>query len=373
MTDLETQKDPLGGAIGAAERQARADALDETRSWVDPNGYRLSDRVWLAGQNVRQAIDHTLREAIVTGESPLLTARKLEQWLSPTWAPHRDGAGKLVTNQPKRLVTQTPGLAGRGSHAARRLARTEVTRAHGRATIAAAQRNPFARGVRWMLSAGHKDSDACDRYASHDEGLGRGVYPARDVPSYPQHPHERCVLAPSPVADPREVVAALRSQFGLDGPPATGAALNVTPAAARQLADAANAGRVFKDKLASADELFDRVPREVYREFAAKTDAGEYVVERVPVRSLIGEAETYDADRILAFAREATIRPADAPVVLRYAGDDYLIDGHHRALSRLLRGEDDVVARVFDMGSTVKAEDDVSFLLPKGRRRGRGA
>jgi len=59
----------------------------------------------------------------------------------------------------------------------------------------------------------------CDRYASHDEGLGRGVYPVRDVPSYPQHPHERCTLAPSPVADPREVVAALRSAFRLDEPP----------------------------------------------------------------------------------------------------------------------------------------------------------
>jgi len=64
----------------------------------------------------------------------------------------------------------------------------------------------------------------CDRYASHDEGLGRGVYPVRDVPSYPQHPHERCTLAPAPVADPREVVAALRSQFGLDEPTTTVAA-----------------------------------------------------------------------------------------------------------------------------------------------------
>ena len=216
MTDLAGQQDPLGGAIGAAERQARADALDETRSWVDPNGYRLSDRTWLAGQNVRQAIDGTLREAIVTGESPLLTARKLEQWLSPTWAPRRDETGKLVAGQPKQVVTQTPGLAGRGSYAARRLARTEVTRAHGKATIAAAGRNPFTRGVRWTLSAGHKDSDTCDRYASHDEGLGRGVYPARDVPSYPQHPMERCTLAPAPVEDPDEVIAALRSQFGLE-------------------------------------------------------------------------------------------------------------------------------------------------------------
>jgi len=208
--------DPLGGVIGAAERQRRATAFDDTRSWVDPNGYRLSDRVWLARQSARQAIDRTLVNAVVSGEDPLVTARKLEQWLSPSWAPRRDETGRLVAQQPKRIVTATPGRAGSGSYAARRLARTEITRAHGLSTIETAKRNPFTRGVRWMLSAGHKEADTCNRYAEHDEGLGRGVFSPRDVPSYPQHPHELCTLAPVQVEDTRAVVQSLRSAFGLD-------------------------------------------------------------------------------------------------------------------------------------------------------------
>jgi hypothetical protein len=211
--------DPLGGAIGAAERQRRAAAFDPTRAWVNGDPYNLSDRVWLARQSVRQTIDRTLVNAVVTGEDPLLTARKLEQWLSPSWAPRRDERGRLVVRQPKRLVTQTPGRAGAGSYAARRLARTELTRAHGLATIEAAKRNPFTKGVRWMLSAGHKDSDRCDQYASHDEGLGRGVYPPHGVPTYPQHPNELCTLAPAQVENTRAVVQSLRSAFGLDQSP----------------------------------------------------------------------------------------------------------------------------------------------------------
>ena len=212
--------DPLGGAIGAAERQRRADAWFDTATWRDPNGRQLSDRIWEARRSVREAIDRTLVNAIVSGEDALVTARKLEQWLSPSWAPRRDETGRLVARQPKRLVTATPGRAGAGSYASRRLARTEITRAHGQATLRANERNPFSRGSRWNLSGSHSEPDECDRNASHDEGLGRGVYGHGRFPTYPLHPHERCFIDSVPVGNTRAVVQSLRSAFGLDQPPA---------------------------------------------------------------------------------------------------------------------------------------------------------
>ena len=210
--------DPLGGAIGAAERQRRAGAFDPTRAWVNGDSYNLSDRVWLARQSVRQAIDRTLVNAIVSGEDSLLTARKLEQWLSSSWAPRRDERGRLVARQPKRLVTQTPGRAGAWSFASRRLARTEISRAHALATIQSAQANPFTRGVRWMISGNHPNADRCDQHARRDSGFGPGIYRVQDFPSMPEHPHCRCVAVPVPVEDTRSVVARLRQAYGLDMP-----------------------------------------------------------------------------------------------------------------------------------------------------------
>src|SRR5687768_7579995 len=85
------------GAEAVAERAARALDLDTTRSWVDPNGHRLSDRVWLAKAEIRTAIDEVIREAVRTGADPLKVAVALESYLTPENRPIRDPAtGRLI-------------------------------------------------------------------------------------------------------------------------------------------------------------------------------------------------------------------------------------------------------------------------------------
>ena len=135
----------------AAERVAGADGFDPTRSWVDGSPKRLSDRLWLARQWDRDQIDALLKHAIATGEDGLVTAKKLEQFLDPAFAPL---AGRPADRpgQNKAIVTEAPGRGGSGSFPARRLARTEITRAHGAGTIAAAEKSPFVVGVRWACS-----------------------------------------------------------------------------------------------------------------------------------------------------------------------------------------------------------------------------
>jgi hypothetical protein len=204
------------GPEATAERERRANAFDDTRSWVDPNGYRLSDRVWRQRAEIRSQIDAVLREAIRTGEDALLTAKKLEQYLDPKYAPVRTEKGRLKRNQARSIVTTAPGRGGSGSFPARRLARTEITRAHGQATIWTAERTPFAKGVKWNLSGRHPKADECDRNASQDSGLGRGVYKTSEVPRYPSHPQDLCSLSVSVEEDTDKIVKQLREQYGLD-------------------------------------------------------------------------------------------------------------------------------------------------------------
>lgn len=200
----------------AAERVARADGFDPERRWVDEDGYRVSDRVWKARQWDRQQIDAVLKQAIATGEDALVTAKKLEQFLDPRYAPIRTDKGRLVRNQNKAIVTTSPGRGGSGSFPARRLARTEVSRAHAAGTLAAAQKSPFAKGVKWNLSGRHPKSDPCDQNASRDVGLGPGVTPTDDAVIPPQHPQCLCYTTVAVEEDTNAVVDAIRRQFGLD-------------------------------------------------------------------------------------------------------------------------------------------------------------
>lgn len=189
--------------------------FDSTSTWRDSRGYVLSDRIWRARRAVRDQIDQILRQALANGTDALEVAKVLEQYLNPDHAPIRDVFGRLIRNQKKSIVTRAPGRGGMGSFPARRLARTEITRAHGIATIEAAKRTPFATGVKWNLSGRHPKSDPCDENARRDEyKLGAGVYPPEKVPQYPNHPMCLCTLSTVTENDVDAVVDRLREQYG---------------------------------------------------------------------------------------------------------------------------------------------------------------
>lgn len=184
--------------------QTGAEAFDDTRSWVDPRGYTLSDRLWRARQADRDAIDTILRSAIAAGDDPLKAAKRLEDYLTPVGHATR---------------TSTP-RSGSGNYAARRLARTEVTRAFGQATIQAADLNPFVDGVKWNLSGSHPKPDACDGHARrHSRGMEPGVYRPSETPRYPEHPMCLCHLSPVVTRRVDEVVAQVRRELELDPRP----------------------------------------------------------------------------------------------------------------------------------------------------------
>jgi hypothetical protein len=155
---------------------------DPPHLWVDPNGYRLSDRIWRTSTHTRAQIDRIVAEGISQGKSAVQIANEVEQFLKPT----RRGAR---TRRPY----------GRNlSYDAMRLSRTEIARAHAQADIVSANLNPFIEGVECVLSASHPKYDICDKYA---EG---GPYPKDAAPVLPAHPHCLChyqfVLVSNPAA-----------------------------------------------------------------------------------------------------------------------------------------------------------------------------
>lgn len=169
---------------------------DPFHLFVDPGGYRLSDRVWNTAREVRRRIDRLLDYHIPRGTSAVELAELLEAYLTP-------GAVLQRTGRPYGVE---------GSYAARRLARTEVTAAAGRATVSANLANPYVVGTDWRLSARHPRIDICDELATL--GMGgerlREPYPNDAVAVYPPHPHCLCSLLPAVTDSPAEVSRRLR-------------------------------------------------------------------------------------------------------------------------------------------------------------------
>jgi len=166
--------------------------------FVDPRGYRLSDRIWQTAIDQRSRIDRLLDYHIGQGTAAVRIARLLEDFLTPG---------------TELIKTRTP-YGQEGSYAARRLARTEITAAAGRATVNANIANPFVSGTKWSLSASHRCCDICDDYARGGPN-GDGVYLPGSEPPYPAHPHDLCNLSPVISGNTSELIEELRREIGL--------------------------------------------------------------------------------------------------------------------------------------------------------------
>jgi len=202
----------LGGSVLDRQRALRAGLLDPNRMWVKGDGtpYRLSDRIWRGGREVRREIDAVLRDGIRKGASAVEVAERLEPYLNPDKAPvsyRKDG--RIV----RKHQTKTP-YGKHGSTYARTLARTEISRVHAVATQRAALETPGVIGLKYALSGSHPAPDSCNPRAEQDlYDLGAGVYPAKECPLPPTHPNCVCHVRPvvAPMAD---VIAELERSYG---------------------------------------------------------------------------------------------------------------------------------------------------------------
>ena len=184
---------------------------DPLHLWVDPNGYRLSDRIWRTDGDMRARLDAMIAEQIRNGNLAFNISGLSERFMLP-------GRAALRTNKPYGTDASYRGMV---------LGRTEITRAHGWATILSARLNPYVEGIDWVLSASHPKLDDCDAVATMGPGGGRlqEPYDLYSVPAYPRHPQCLCNLQSVVVATPAEVTEALREWMESgEEPPVTPAA-----------------------------------------------------------------------------------------------------------------------------------------------------
>jgi hypothetical protein len=129
------------------------------------NGYTLAERIYANGK-------------VSTAQAGRIVEKGLAQQLS----------AKEISRQVKGFYS--PDVPGGASYAANRLARTEINNAHHHTTMRLSQNRPWIKGFKWNLSRSHPKPDPCDALATHDEGLGVGVFSKNNPPD---RPHPQCL------------------------------------------------------------------------------------------------------------------------------------------------------------------------------------
>lgn len=159
------------------------------RAHIDRTSYgmKLSDRIWNMSNGAGEVIRNIIQDGIASGRDAIETARALEGFVR--------GDANVMSKYYEGMMDRMKGRVPEDlSYQALRVARTETTAALGQGSIRSAQASPSCRGIKFCLSPAHKIRDVCDELASHDVGLGPGVYPLNDPPPYPAHPNTMSYL-----------------------------------------------------------------------------------------------------------------------------------------------------------------------------------
>lgn len=181
---LETTQDLLNQSV--------ADYLEE-KSRID--GRSLAYRFKTIQEGTDDVVEAIIRVGIQDGKSPFQIGKEIENYI------YKDNRKRWTS--PWKLLRREKGFpisvpytgdvpAGSVDYNAARIARTELINNHRWAKIDSTKNKDWVIGWRWQLSHAHPKPDICDIWASHDEGLGAGVYSDALKISGLGHPHCFC-------------------------------------------------------------------------------------------------------------------------------------------------------------------------------------
>lgn len=175
---------------------------EAAHTWVDPRGYRLSDRIWRTEQVTRRKLNDLMTDLIASGRGSRDIARLVEQFLIP-------GRAKIRTNRP---------YGSDGSYDAMRLARTEIARAANQAAFISSYTNPYINQIEVIRSAnGDVTCKICPAHATigiNGERL-RAAYSVHAANLAPYHPHCMCRVQAVVNDNPSDVAENLRRSLEL--------------------------------------------------------------------------------------------------------------------------------------------------------------
>lgn len=187
-------------------RPRHARYYEPLATWQDRRGFVLSDRVWHVSEITSARMDAIVSEGMAQGRAAVAIGRDLEPFLLPS----RQG-----------VRTRTP-YGSSGSFDARRLARSEITRASSLAGRQARLANRFIIRVFFHLSASHKadPGDICEEYAAQSEAQGGWEPGEEPLPAVDTHPLCICYNTDE-AGDPEAVILTYRVEIDAGQTPFT--------------------------------------------------------------------------------------------------------------------------------------------------------
>ena len=165
----------------------------------------VEQRITTVAAGSERVVRNIVNLGIKDGKSAWEIAKEIEAYVVPNdnslrvapWTITRRELGKPVSYIPKGVP------AGSVEYNAFRIARAETVETYHQAPYIAHKDKWYYNGTKWHLSRSHPKKDKCDEYATHNEGIGKGVW--RELPKLP-HPHCLCwtetlVVDPDEMAD----------------------------------------------------------------------------------------------------------------------------------------------------------------------------
>jgi hypothetical protein len=194
--------------VTGAVRRIPVDAVRAIYARTYTDGLYLSNRIWNVTANTQSGLSRLVTEGVARGlhyDDPKI-AEQVKRFLQPI---RRDVRVKPTVKRilDKDLYKSSGGKEGffefrqrPVSFDAARLLRTEYNNSYREAQHTSALLNPACYGELWELSTEHPDLGcACEDYATHDEGLGEGVFA---IANTPLSPHPSCLCDQSQVLIP---------------------------------------------------------------------------------------------------------------------------------------------------------------------------
>lgn len=198
-------EDILVGGDAVADAASSVQQVYE-RMLFSTAGLTLPDELLRAEEAfARQTVQHyfsRMHNNISLSEQVYKTEALSKQWVQReiNRVILQGGSWKDIADRVKPFID--PHTPGGVSYAAKRLGRTELNNAFHETAARLGQENPWVTGQQWHLSGSHGRKDECDVLANKtvSRQLGRGVYPADNVPRKP-HPQCLCYLTPKTVSE----------------------------------------------------------------------------------------------------------------------------------------------------------------------------
>lgn len=178
----------------APRRPVQEMSFSSFTQWLDPRGFRLTERIQRVAVEVRSRIGRFVDYHVGAGTPAPTMATKVEAF--------------LTTGERGKTA-----YGNQGAVAPRVLAQHEMVKAGGDTVKATSAISPYVRGAQWLLSPLHFMTDNCDNLAEGGEN-GDGIYPLSELPAFPDHNNCQCHLRAVSVRNPAAVTAALSAAIG---------------------------------------------------------------------------------------------------------------------------------------------------------------